>query len=333
MAHYLLYDAGCSLCAALAREVEALSEGRLRVRSLREPEVQTLLDRVRPGWRWEPMLLEAEGERVRVYTGLAMRMRLVRILGPARAWRVAQLVARFGGPVLGVDWGRRRLLQQGGALAGLALLGEWIHLLRGPASSAAPSVPTSKMEGELWEGFLLLPPGAPLPARVQCAPAPILCQTSDPEAEAELRGDTLPMVPWEKWASRVAFPLYAPTPLPPGFVFQGAYATVFRRSGLLFSISLAFGEAGGEPVVRLIAQPIHPSPYPVWPVYSPERPEEPIWPEKVFFLPRPGILLPSARGHLMLWQEHGVLYMLIIEHDPHREMTIALAQSLQRIHP
>ena len=140
----------------MAREVEALSEGRLRVRSLREPEVQTLLDRVRPGWRWEPMLLEAEGERVRVYTGLAIRMRLVRILGPARALRVAQLVARFGGPVLGVDWGRRRLLQQGGALAGLALLGEWIHLLRGPASSAAPSVPTSRMEGELWEGFLLL---------------------------------------------------------------------------------------------------------------------------------------------------------------------------------
>jgi predicted DCC family thiol-disulfide oxidoreductase YuxK len=41
---WLLYDAGCSVCAALAREVEALSGGRLRVRSLREPEVQALLD-------------------------------------------------------------------------------------------------------------------------------------------------------------------------------------------------------------------------------------------------------------------------------------------------
>jgi len=73
----LLYDAGCSPCAALAREVEALSEGRLRVRSLREPEVQARLDRIRPGWRWGPMLLEEEGERVRVYTGLVMRARLL----------------------------------------------------------------------------------------------------------------------------------------------------------------------------------------------------------------------------------------------------------------
>ncbi len=166
---WLLYDAGCSLCAALAREVEALSEGRLRMRSLREPEVQALLDRARPGWRWEPMLLEEEGERVRVYTGLAMRMQLVRVLGPARALRVAQLVARFGGPVLGVDWGRRRLLQQGGALAGLALLGRWFSLRPRPASSSSSSL-RSKMEGEVWEGFLLLPAGAPLPAWVRSSP-------------------------------------------------------------------------------------------------------------------------------------------------------------------
>jgi hypothetical protein len=73
----LLYDAGCSVCAALAREVETLSGGRLQVRNLRDPEVQALLDRARPGWQWEPMLVEIEGKRVRVFTGLAMRARLV----------------------------------------------------------------------------------------------------------------------------------------------------------------------------------------------------------------------------------------------------------------
>jgi hypothetical protein len=72
--------------------VETLSGGRLGVRSLREPEVQALLDRARPGWRWEPMLAEVEGERVRVLAGLAMRMRLLQILGPVRALRVAQAV-------------------------------------------------------------------------------------------------------------------------------------------------------------------------------------------------------------------------------------------------
>ncbi len=80
--HWLLYDSGCAVCAALAREVEARSGGRLRVRSLREP-----------------MLPEVEGGRVRVFTGLTMRARLVQLLGPARALRVAQAVARFGGPI------------------------------------------------------------------------------------------------------------------------------------------------------------------------------------------------------------------------------------------
>jgi predicted DCC family thiol-disulfide oxidoreductase YuxK len=112
---YLLFDSGCAVCTALAREVEALSGGRLGVRSLREPEVQALLNQAHPNWRWEPMLLEIEGEQVRVFTGLAMRWRLVQVLGPARAWRVAQAVARFGGPVLDVDWGRREMLRKLGS--------------------------------------------------------------------------------------------------------------------------------------------------------------------------------------------------------------------------
>ena len=101
------------------------------------------------------MLVEIEGERVRVFAGLGMRARLVQVLGPVRALRVAQAVARHGGPVLGVDWERRRLLRQSLALAGLALL-RWIpggtHAPRttGSASSAPPRLGSG--EGELWEG-------------------------------------------------------------------------------------------------------------------------------------------------------------------------------------
>jgi len=103
--------------------VETLSGGRLRVRSLRDPAVQALLDRARPGWQWEPMLVEVEEARVRVFGGLGMQARLVQILGPVRALRVAQAVARMGGPVLGVDWGRRDFLRRaGGALLGLLTL-------------------------------------------------------------------------------------------------------------------------------------------------------------------------------------------------------------------
>jgi len=67
------------------------------------------------------MLLEVEGEQVRVLAGLGMRARLVQVLGPVRALRVAQAVARMGGLVLGVDWNRQQLLQQM-AMA----LGGWI---------------------------------------------------------------------------------------------------------------------------------------------------------------------------------------------------------------
>ena len=98
------------------------------MRSLRDPEVQALLDQAHPGWQWESMLVEIEGEHIRVFTGLAMRMRLLQILGPVRAWRVAQAVARMGGPVLGVDWGRRRFL--GRALRTLVQVrGEVLSLL------------------------------------------------------------------------------------------------------------------------------------------------------------------------------------------------------------
>jgi len=75
-----------------------------------------------------------------VYAGLWMRARLVQILGPVRALRVARLVARFGGPVLGVDWGRRRLLRQGLSVAGLALL----HRILGwpqPSGTVEPTTP------------------------------------------------------------------------------------------------------------------------------------------------------------------------------------------------
>jgi predicted DCC family thiol-disulfide oxidoreductase YuxK len=328
---WLLYDAGCSLCAALAREVEALSGGRLRVRSLREPEIQALLDRARPGWQWEPMLVEIEGERVRVFAGLAMRWRLVQVLGPVRALRVAQAVARMGGPVLSVDWGRRRLLQQGGALAALALL----RRLPGDPPMArpekAPPTPPATGAGELWEGFVLLPEGAPIPPFVRQVPTPILCQTDGrPEAEA-LRGETLTFTELAPLRSLIRFPLYGPSRLPPGIVWQGAAVTRFARSGEVFSVSLNFGDGEGVPRIRVIAQPMYPSPYPVWPVYAPDRPEEPIFPEKVFFTPRPGLLLPSAQGHLALWIEQNILYVLIAEHDPRLESNIELIKSLNHL--
>ncbi len=92
MEYYLLFDSECSTCTALAHAIEIEAGGRLTARSLHEPKVQGLLNRGRPGWRWEPTLLEANDAQVQVYTGLRMRLRLVQVLGLRRAWRVARLV-------------------------------------------------------------------------------------------------------------------------------------------------------------------------------------------------------------------------------------------------
>jgi hypothetical protein len=322
---YLLFDGGCSVCAALAREVEALSGGRLGVRNLRDPEIQVLLNRARPGWRWEPMLLEIERERVRVFAGLAMRMRLLQILGPARALRVAQAVARMGGPVLGVDWGRRRLLQQGGALAALALL----RRLPGGSPMARPEkdppTPPATGAGELWEGFVLLPEGAPIPPFVTCAPAPILCQTDgSPEAEA-LRGEILPVQDLNEARARSSLPLYQPVGMP---LHQGRIIR-FQQGGSVFSVMLDFGLK--EPEVRLWARPIYPRPYPIWPVRHPDQPERLIQPEKISFTPAPGVLLPTADGYMVQWIERSILYTLLTHHDPDGSSIYKIAQSLARL--
>ncbi len=43
-------------------------------------------------------------------------------------------------------------------------------------------------------------------------------------------------------------------------------------------------------------------------------------PEKVAFAPRPGIMLPTARGHMLQWIKKGILYAMTIEYDARREI-------------
>ncbi len=89
--------------------------------------MQAALDRGRPDWQWEPTLIEIEDDAVRVSTGLAPRTRLVSLVGPRRAWRIAQLVATAQVPIVAAAQSRRGIMRQGAALSaaivGLALLG------------------------------------------------------------------------------------------------------------------------------------------------------------------------------------------------------------------
>jgi hypothetical protein len=91
MERYLLFDSACQGCRDLAAEVESAAGGWLRARSLHDPRMQELLERARPGWRWEPTLLIVDGDSLRTYSGAAMASRLVAGVGPRQAARIARL--------------------------------------------------------------------------------------------------------------------------------------------------------------------------------------------------------------------------------------------------
>jgi hypothetical protein len=96
MDRYLLFDARCGACSRVAAQVGAAAR-RIDTRPLGDLEMQGLLERGRPGARWQPALVEVDGgSAVRVATGLRLRARLVRILGPVEAWRLWRSAVRAG---------------------------------------------------------------------------------------------------------------------------------------------------------------------------------------------------------------------------------------------
>ncbi len=88
MERYLLYDDSCTRCGSIARVVEVCADEWLVSRSLRDRTMRQLLQCRKADWKWRPMLLEFDGRRVRVYSGIGMALRLGVGLGPVRAFRI-----------------------------------------------------------------------------------------------------------------------------------------------------------------------------------------------------------------------------------------------------
>lgn len=94
---YLVFDFGCSTSAEIAAVVEETG-GRLCVWCLNDPRTQRSLSEARPDWKWEPTLLQVDGERTLAFTGLSMTTRMLMWLGPWRTARVARIVRRDEAP-------------------------------------------------------------------------------------------------------------------------------------------------------------------------------------------------------------------------------------------
>ena len=98
---YLLFDASCSLCSDLAGDVERASGNKLETKSLYAPDALELLKKARPDYKFEPTLLEVQGEQVRAYTGMGMRAQMVTFLNPIQLLKIARIVQKAGVPLFG----------------------------------------------------------------------------------------------------------------------------------------------------------------------------------------------------------------------------------------
>jgi hypothetical protein len=93
MPYTLLFNAGCVACSNAAREIVEMGIAGLEVRPLSDPAV---VDRLRQAGLEppdRPALLADDGDQLRIATGWAMRVALVRLAGWNRADRIVRLLS------------------------------------------------------------------------------------------------------------------------------------------------------------------------------------------------------------------------------------------------
>ncbi len=144
MKRYLLFDAGCKRFSDSAEAITKETGGKLSVRSLRDPAMKELLDRERPGWKWEPMLVEEKDDKVRIYAGAAMSRRLLLVLGPRRALKVIRFMSGTT-PFQDISTGRREFMKKVGvsalSLFFLPSLGRNDGIAKAWFNSKSPQIP------------------------------------------------------------------------------------------------------------------------------------------------------------------------------------------------
>ncbi|MET9915148.1 bacteriocin fulvocin C-related protein [Streptomyces sp. NPDC006476] len=87
----LAFDAGCRSCTDVVDRVRACANGKLTTAGLAEPRIHELRQRaLGKAAPWAPTLLAVDGDAVRAWTGPALSLHLVRLLGVADSVRVVR---------------------------------------------------------------------------------------------------------------------------------------------------------------------------------------------------------------------------------------------------
>lgn len=134
MLRYLLFDSGCSVCRGVARVAEEQSNGWLITRSLHDPEMQEILNQEKKNWKWEPTLIEVQADRPHVFTGINMRVRLLKGLGIKRSSNILRLLADATIP--STNNPRRTFLRRTGFVLASAVFGPGVIPQLAQASKA-----------------------------------------------------------------------------------------------------------------------------------------------------------------------------------------------------
>lgn len=91
----LAFDGDCRTCDSIARSTESASQGRLSVMPLASPQVQTWLKAASASSaQTRPVLIHVAQEKIRVWGGLAMAAKLVKLLGPRKSTAVLSALGR-----------------------------------------------------------------------------------------------------------------------------------------------------------------------------------------------------------------------------------------------
>jgi hypothetical protein len=130
-----------------------------------------------------------------------------------------------------------------------------------------------------------------------------------------------------------SFPMYTLGAIPDGLRYGGSL--LVRRptgqpsGGWIFFQSYDAALAMWQTTVRIRAKRHFPRPYPLWfsAAMGPSGPA--VIPEKVTFLPSPGIMVATALGYVFHWIQSDTLYTLFAEHGPTHEQAEAIGRSLR----
>lgn len=193
--------------------------------------------------------------------------------------------------------------------------------------------------GEIYGDFVIIPQGNPVPSFVNPPKfgVPVICQSTS--TGLAVSPTMTPII--KEFASYgdihkyVNIPLYNIDVSSRGFQEQQG-SVVSQPWGEIATVSFDFAPIDGSNLrISIGASTQFPRPYPIW--FDPTKPipDVPAQPEKVNFLPTPGLQVASGyglrnkpMGYSFYWISKGILYWLIVEDYSSRQQSQALAMSL-----